>query len=56
MLGARESTLLFACCVTRRAFDTVARRSSYCARSCVLLVFPGDADAVCESARYPLGY
>ena len=56
MLGERESTLLFARCVTRRAFDAVARRSSYCARSCVLLVFPGDTDAVCERARYALGY
>ena len=46
MLGECESTLLFARYVTRRAFDTVARRSSYCARSCVLLVIPGDADAV----------
>ena len=56
MLGARQSTLLFARYVTRSAFGAVARRFSYYSRSRGLLVFPGNADAVCERARNTLGH
>lgn len=57
MLGARESTLLFACCITRRArFGLSLAAPLIGCASCGLLVLPGDADALCESARYALGY
>ena len=57
MLGERESTLLFACCVTRRARFGLSLAAPLigCASRC-LLVLPGDADAACESARHPLSY
>ena len=56
MLGERESTLLFACCVTRRARLGLALAAPLigCASRC-RLVLPGDAEAACESARHAFG-
>ena len=55
MLGERESTLLSACCVTRRETRGVAVAPCDACGG-FLVLSPGDADAVCERARYALGY